>query len=227
MKKGYGSMDDPGKSKVWWTESEGTRRAVAISSILALILAVVLLWSDIKDFLWVHPWWQSFIAALPGIAVPILAYFELRHSAEANALRRRANDLRGEANALQRRVTDLTAELDTERNKHLQQIAANTRRQMTQGERNAELLRTKYLKTRASVNEGKMNWSTDPEIVEVSSDNIVTLFAARSHSVSHAWCVSVHCDDLQITEIPQGGCAVRLTVLKRYGSDVQLGEITK
>jgi hypothetical protein len=97
-------MDDPEKSN-WWTENEGTRRAVAIASLLALALAVFLLWSNIKDFLWVHPWWQSVIASLPAIALVILAYRELCHSSEANALRHRANDLREEANDLQRAHT--------------------------------------------------------------------------------------------------------------------------
>ncbi len=127
-------MNDPEQSN-WWTANEGTRRAIAISSILALILAVLLLWSDVKDFLWVHPWWQSFIAALPAIALVVLAYFELRHSAEANTLRMaanthrtKANDLQSEANALQAQIVSLTQELDAQRNKHLQQIAANTRK---------------------------------------------------------------------------------------------------
>lgn len=64
-------------------------------------------------------------------------------------------------------------------------------------------------------------------VVEVSNDNIVTLFTPRSYSSSRAWCVKVHCDELEITDIPQGSCPLRLKVLKRYGPDVQLGEITK
>jgi hypothetical protein len=213
-------MADPEKPKAWWAENEGTRRAVAISSILTLILPVALLWSDIKDFLSVHPWWQSFIAALPGIALVILAYFEFRHSGEANSLRTEANRLRTEANSLQHRIADLEAE----RNEHLQQIAANTRRPVTRAETNAAVLR-KHLRASVTVSEGKMNWGVTPEVVEISDDNIVTLFAGRSSS--QAWCVQVHCDDLEITEIPQGSCPLRVRVLKRYGADVQLGEITK
>jgi hypothetical protein len=64
----------------------------------------------------------QFLVALPGIAAPILAFFELRHSAEANKLRAEANNLRGKNN-------ELTEQLDTERNDHLQQIAANTKQQ--------------------------------------------------------------------------------------------------
>lgn len=219
-------MDNPEKHKVSWAENEGTRRAVAISSILALIVAVLLLWSDIKDFLWVHPWWQSAIVALPGIALVVLACLELRHSGEANTLRRRANDLRAEANDLQNLIGELTAALAQERNAHLEQIAANTRRPVTRAETNAALLR-KHLRANVTVSEGKINWSVTPEIVEVSADNVLTLFAGRGHTSSQAWCVQVHCDELEITEIPQGGCPIRLRVLKRYGADVQLGEITK
>ena len=221
-------MDSPEKSN-WWTENEGTRRVVAIASVLALILAVALLWSDIRDFLWVHPWWQSFIAALPGIALVVLAYFELRHSAEANTLRTRANDLREEANdyreeanALQRRV----AELEAERNEHLQEIARNTKRPVTQAERNSETLRQHVRSQVAVVNRDDSIWGGTTEIAEVS-DEIVTLFTPRSHTSSSAWCVQVHCSELEITRIPYGSGPLRLKILRRYGSDVQLGEITR
>ena len=151
MKKGLLATADFVKAadaKVWWAES-GTRRAVAISSILALILAVVLLWSDIKDFLYVHPWWQSFVAALPGIALVVLAYRELLHSGEANTLRHKANNLREEGNALREQsnalkaeIASLTEKLDTERNRHLQQIAANATKQAEAVEAHtAELVR--------------------------------------------------------------------------------------
>jgi len=61
-------------------------------------------------------------------AVPILAFFELGHSAEANRLRGEANEERRRANRLFEENTQLTAALDTERNKHLAQIAINTAR---------------------------------------------------------------------------------------------------
>jgi hypothetical protein len=64
--------------------------------------------------------------------------------------------------------------------------------------------------------------------VEVSDDNIVTLFMPLDYSSPKAWCVNVHCGELEITEIPQGSCPLRLKVLKRYGPRVvELGEITK
>jgi hypothetical protein len=201
-------------------------RAFAIAVVLEMAFVAVLLHSAIKDFLWTHPWWHSFLVAVPVIAVPILAYFELRHSGEANALRGDANRLRAEANALQSQVGDLNAELAAERNRHLQQIARNTERPLSQAEKNAATL-TKHLRATVAVSEGQGNWGNSPEIVEVNRDNIVTLFTPRSHSSSHAWCIQVHCGELEITDIPQDACPLRLKILRRYGPDVQLGEITR
>jgi hypothetical protein len=77
------------------------------------------------------------------------------------------------------------------------------------------------------VSEGQGGWGDAPEIVQVSDDNIVTLFTPRGGLTTAAWCVRVRCDELEITEIPEGSCPLRIKVLKRYGQDVQLGEITK
>jgi hypothetical protein len=184
-----------------------------------LVIVAALLHSDIKDFLWTHPWWHSFLVAVPAIALPILAYFELRHSGEANALR-------NEANILRRRNADLAADLDSERNAHLQQIARNTQRAVTQAERNAATLR-RHLRARVVVSEGQNNWGPTPEILEVTDDNMVTLFTPRGHTSSSASCVRVSCDELEIAEIPQGSCPLRLKILRRYGPDIQLGEITR
>ena len=166
------------------------------------------------------------LAVLAAIALPVLAFFELHHSGEANTLRAEANRLRAEANDLQDQIGSLTAELAAERNKHLQQIAKNTQKPVTQAERNAETLR-QYLGANVPVSEGKGVWGTTPQIVDVNDNNVATLFSPYSPSSSIAWCVQVHCDDLEITEIPQGSCPLRLRVLKRYGADVQLGQITK
>jgi hypothetical protein len=202
------------------------KRAFAIAAVAELVFVLLLLRSAIKDFLWTHPWWHSFLIAVPTIALPILAYFELRHSGEANRLRIEANDLRAEANALQGQIVNLTAELDAERNKHLQQIARNTEKPVTQAERNADILR-KHQRANVTVSEGQGAWPNTPEIVEVGDDNMVTLFTPHSYSSPAAWCVKVRCDELEISEIPQGSCPLRLKVLKRYGPNVQLGKITK
>ena|SRR5271167_3015954 len=202
------------------------RRAVAIAAIIGWVFALFLLLPDIKNIFLTHPLWHSLLAAVPGIAVPVLAWFELRHSSEANALRADANRLRSEQNDLQNQIGELTAELAAERNKHLQQIAENTKKPVTQAEKKADVLR-KYLGANVAVSEGQGSWPTAPGIVGVSDDNIVSLFTPRSPTSSHAFLVNVHCDDLEITEIPQGNCPIRIKVLKRRGVDVQLGEITK
>ena len=219
------------------------KRAFAIAVLAYLVLVAIVLHSDIKDFFWAHPWWQSFIAALPEIALAVFAGFELRHSDEANTLRAEANEHRAEANRLGsriaaltseldternthlREITRLTAELDAERNKHLQQIANNTARPVTQAERNADILR-KHLRANVTVSEGQGGWSNTPEIAEIK-DDIVTLFTPRTGSSPQAWCARVHCGDLEISDISRGPCPLQLKILKRYGPDAQLGEITR
>jgi len=104
------------------------RRAVAIAAIIGWVFAFFLLLPDIKNFLLTHPLWHIVLAAVPGIAVLVLAWFELQHSAEANTLRADANRLRSELNDLQNQIGELTAELAAERNKHLQQSAENTKK---------------------------------------------------------------------------------------------------
>jgi len=53
-------MDDPEKPRVWWTENEdGARRITAIVALVALILAVALFYSDIRNILGTRPWWQD------------------------------------------------------------------------------------------------------------------------------------------------------------------------
>jgi|GEM_PF-2086609 hypothetical protein len=185
------------------------KRVVIIASVAVLLLLGILLHTSIKNYLWVHPWLLSALTGIPAIA---LALVELGHSREANLLRSEANRLKGE--------------LDTERNKHLEQIAENTKRSVTQAERNAETLR-KHLRAQVTVSEGDGNWPTAPEIVEVSEDNIVTLFTPSNYSSSSASCVKVRCEDLEITDIPLGSYPLRLKVLKRYGPDVELGVITQ
>src|ERR1700752_3710114 len=98
------------------------RRVVAITVIVDVCMVVLLLYSDIKDFLWTHPWWHSFLVAIPGIAALILAYLELRHSGKAKKLRKKANTQRERANTLQeeqnksvQQIADLKKELDAER----------------------------------------------------------------------------------------------------------------
>jgi len=199
-KKGRASVLNQTTVGAW--EIRGMNLLVTVSSFATLLALAILLHTSIKDFLWVHPWWHSFFVALPTLA---LGVFEIHHSREANRLR---------------------AELDAERNEHLQQIARNTARPPTQAERNAETLR-KHIRKQVTVTEGSTSWGNTPEIVEVSGDNIVTLFTPHGYSSSTACLVQVHCGDLEITQIPQGSSPLRVRVLKRYGDVVQLGEIKK
>jgi hypothetical protein len=75
------------------------------------------------------------------------------------------------------------------------------------------------------VSEGQGNWGNTPEIADISEENIVTLFTPPSYSSPNAWSVGVRCEDLEITDIPQGSCPLRIKILKRYGPEVKLGEI--
>jgi len=207
--------------KSWWEENQArTRQVLASCFLAAFAVALILFYSSIKDFLSSHHWWEDTPVALAGIAVPVLAYFELRHSGEANELRRKANEHRATANRLQERI----GKLEAEKAQHLGKIAANTQRAPTQADVNAEIFR-KYLRQKVSVSEGNGVWSDSPEIVEVNN-NIVTLFCPRNSS-SMAWCVQVYCGDVEPTEIPDGSRPLRAKVNKRHGPNVQLGEITK
>jgi len=214
------------------------RRVFAIAVIAAFCFAVLFLYNDIKDFIWTHPWWHSFFIAIPGIAAPILAYKELRHSRETNELRTEANNLRTHANTLleeqrksvvriaelQRDNADLTRELDAERNKHLRQIAANTQRPQTEAENNARILK-KYLGQRALVTEGGNSWGAMGAIIaDINKNNVLTLFCPAGSHTSHAYVQPVRCDRLHIVEEPTGECAVQVNIIERYGNYTTYGE---
>jgi hypothetical protein len=183
---------------------------------IALVAVAV---SFLKEAEWLHSWWKSALIVFPEVAVPVIAFLELRHSAEANQLRSQGNDLRKTNNELHERIT----ELEKERNEHLQQIAQNTKRPRTHGERNADLLRA-HLCEAVKVTEGSGGWGP-AQIAEISEDNILTLFIPSTYG-TQAWCQQVHCDDLEVVSIPGVGLA-ELKIRKRYGNFVQLGEIKK
>jgi hypothetical protein len=180
-----------------------------------------------------RPWWVEFVVAVATIAVPIVAVLELRHYTEANRLRAEANDERREANRLRAeevRLQDMIGELEAEKAGHLAQIAANTQRPLTQAQRNAGILR-RHIGACVSVTEDQGgqqgNWPSTPLIVEVSDGNIVTLFTPSAGSNPQASCAQVDCNELDIIEIAHGSCPLRLHVRRRYGSPVQLGQITR
>jgi len=101
-----------------------TRWVIVGVFVVAWFLAIVFLFSDIVKVLAARPWSEDLIVAMAAVAVPVLAFFELRHSGEANRLRDEANEERRKANRLTEQNTQLSAELDAERNRHLAQIAS-------------------------------------------------------------------------------------------------------
>jgi hypothetical protein len=190
-------------------------RPYLIAVAIALVFAAGWLQPDIKDFLFAHAWWRAFFVALPLLIVTAVGIFvQLRESA-------RAGELQAEANDLARRI----GELNIERNKGLNQIAENTRRERTKAEKNIEILR-KYLGARASVTENVTHAPTTPLIAEISDHDIVALFTPAGGG-SQAYCVNVHAGDLDVTDMPAGRCAVRLSVVRRHGDAVNLGQITR
>src|SRR5450432_576817 len=125
---------------------------------------------------------------------------------------------------------DLMTEIEELNRDFIREKEANadqTKPALTQADKNAAKVR-KYIRARAQVSENGNNWGAmGAEIVEVNDDNVVTLFVASSMQSTTAFAVYVHCDDLQILEVPTGSCPVRIRVLKRYGETVQLGEIKR
>jgi len=109
------------KSPISNIDHTPTRWVIVGVFVVAWFIAVVLLYSDVMKVLAARPWWEDLIVAVATVAVPILAYLELRHSAEANKLRKEAIEER-------RRASQLAAELDAERNQHLAQIASGINR---------------------------------------------------------------------------------------------------
>jgi hypothetical protein len=224
------------------------KRVFTIAVVADLLIAIAVLNSQIKGFLWAHPWWHSFLVLVPTIAVPILAYLELRHSAEANELRAQANTLSDEANRLRAdnirvqeeanglrneqknqiaRIAELQGELNklqAERNQSLGKIAANTQRAPTEAENNAAILR-KYIGKYARVTEGPNSWGGMGAIIaEVNDNNILTLFVPSGFSSSQAFGQCVRCDKLHVVEVLVGSTPVEINIVERYGSPVNYGE---
>lgn len=188
----------------------------AIVAVLELAALAILLHSTVRDFLWAHPWWHSFVIALPAIVFSGAEWWDAR---ETTRLREANNGLAQENNRLQGENN----QLNSERNEHLQQIAQNTTKEMTPSEKNAATLRG-YLRKNVVVKGGAGGWAVPPEIVEVSEDNLVVLFTPHSHMSGQAFSVTVNCADLEIVEVAQGACPIRLKIIKLYGDAVSWGE---
>lgn len=192
------------------------RRALAIAVGIDLLFLAVVFYTPLKDFLYVHTWVLSALAAAPGIAI---AFLELLHSGEANNLRREANEFRDEANT-QRGEANAQRE---RANEALSRIADHTKRPPTKAEKTAERLQ-RYLRAKAQViNADDTRWTSAAEIVEIKND-VVTLFTPAGFTSSSASVMHVHCEDLEIIEAASR--SLTLKVLKRYGTTENLGQIT-
>jgi hypothetical protein len=63
------------------------KRALTIAAVADLIILAILLHTSLKDWLWTHPWWHSFLVAVPTIALAVIAFVELRPSVPLRRLR--------------------------------------------------------------------------------------------------------------------------------------------
>lgn len=205
------------------------KRALLIAGCLDLLFLAIVSYMPLKDFLYVHPWLLSILAAAPAL---IIAFLEMRHSGEANRLREEANRLRDEANRFQQEANSFREEANEERreanaqrtraNEALGRIAEHTMKAPTKAERNAERLR-QYLNARVQVvNADDSSWGNPAEIVEIK-DEVVTLFSPAGYSSSSAFAARAHCDDLEIVDGAAG--SIILKVLKRYGTTQNLGQV--
>jgi hypothetical protein len=183
----------------------------------------------------------------------IIAWFELRHSGEANELRKIANTYRNERNtlqvelnglqmghntlqaernalleernAIQERANHLQEELGKKQVQHLGIMAELMKREPTKAERNAATLR-KYLRKMAAVTkQGLESLGSAYELVELKDDTL-TLFSPAANGASAIY-RKVDCGDLTIDENPHGSCVVRINVVKYQGQPVDVGQVTR
>ena len=222
------------------------RKSVQILLSLVVVVSGIALYNLLRESHGTYGLLKVLLASLPEIGT-VLAVFELRHSAEANELRKDANTLRDEANVLrgehnqlvennrdltierndlEREKAELGRELHTERNKYLEAIAANTQRQPTQADRNAAKLRQQLGTSVVVYNSDDSRWGAPVQIADVSDDNILTLFQPMQHG-GQAFASFADCKDIEIMDVPLGACPIQIKVIKRHGNTLQLGEITK
>ena len=163
------------------------KRAFAIAAVVDLIFLALALYTPIKDFLFVHQWLFSTLAAVPALVIAVL---ELLHSGEVVELHREANQFRDESNAHRKEANEQRERA----NEALARIADHTKKAPTKAEKHAERLQ-KYIGAKAKVvNADDSQWGSPAEIVEIK-DDVVTLFTPAGFSSSSASVTFVHSED--------------------------------
>ena len=212
-----------------------TTRGFIIGLAVILFGLSVAFHTALKGWLCEYAWFHSALIDGPALALAIIAWRELDHSGEANEERRklnlkvselteqanRANEYRAERNELEKQNVALRGELAAS----TQRIADNLKRPPTRAERNAATLRN-YMRKLASVSQE----GTQPigyEIVEISEDNIVTLFLVRGAHSTRSFSNLVDCGEMTIEETQQGGCSLRIHINKFIGQPRDWGEVTR
>jgi hypothetical protein len=203
------------------------KRLFVIAVLAEFVIAAIVLHSQIKDFLWTHPWWHSFLVLVPAIAVPVISVLELMDSRETNRLRLENIRVGDEANRLRNEQKELQGkhnQLQGERNELLDKIASNTQRPLTESEINARTLK-KYKGQRAFVTEAGNHWGAMGAVIaEINDNNVLTLFNPANSTTPQAWGQAVRCDKLHVVEEAVGSCPVQINVIERYGQATNYGE---
>jgi signal transduction histidine kinase len=175
-----------------------------IISILVLFLLAILVNTRLGDEIVKHDVLLGFLLGLPAFVITL---GELVHSSEANELRAQANDQLHRANDALDKANEVTKQLDSERNEHLAKLAEAIRKPLTKAQLNAQTLR-KYLRKCVAVTQNAGGWPNPPEIVEVSEDNIVSLFTPKSIHSGVAVLIRVDCANIEINEYAKGACPI-------------------
>jgi hypothetical protein len=97
------------KDPLAWWELSGTRRAVAISVIVGLLLASLALFPNVSRIYDKHSALRNCLGGLIVVLGLLLSFLELRHSGEANDYRAEQNRLTGEANKFREEANSLKA----------------------------------------------------------------------------------------------------------------------
>jgi hypothetical protein len=218
-----------------FADSGATKQAAIIGLAIVVVALSVLFYTAARVWLCANAWFHSALIDCPALALAIIAWRELGHSRDiSESLNETKLELgkqtaeASKANEYRSRMTELE-ELNVGLREKLaastQQIADNLKRPPTKAERNAATLKN-YMRRLASVSQE----GTQPigyEIVEVSDDNIVTLFLVRGAHSTRSFSNIADCGEMTIEETQHGGCALRMHISKFIGQPRDWGEIPR